>query len=112
MIVVVAKNGARGLMLSERDRRAIAAAGPGRNDWAPTWYAFDVEGPGLDFHGVPATLEAAVEARRKMVEREPAMGCNHVAHSQRQGGIGSQSANDRWSDCRAPDRPRMEGDQD
>ena len=71
MIVVVAENGGRGLLLSENDRWAIAGAGPARDTWFPTWYAFDVAGPGLDFHGVPATLEAAVEARRHTHEREP-----------------------------------------
>ena len=71
MIVVVAENGARGLLLSENDQWAIAGAGPARDTWFPTWYAFDVRGPGLDFHGVPATLEAAVEARKHMQERKP-----------------------------------------
>jgi len=71
MIVVVAENGARGLLLCEEDGRAIAAAGPGRDTWSPTWFAFDIAGPRLDFHGVPATLEAAVEARKKMREHEP-----------------------------------------
>ena len=67
----MAENGARGLLLSEEDASAIAAAGPGRDTWFPTWYAFDVAGPKIDFHGVPATLEAAVQARKKMREHEP-----------------------------------------
>ena len=71
MIVVVVKNGARGLLLSEEDTWAIAGAGPTSDTWFPTWYAFDVRGPGLDFHRVPATLKAAVEARKHMDEREP-----------------------------------------
>ena len=48
-----------------------AGAAPVHDTWSPTWEAFDVLGTGLDFHGVPATLEAAVEARRTMHEREP-----------------------------------------
>ena len=71
MVMIVAGNGARALMVSEAEPQAIEAAGPGKEFWSPTWYAFDVEGPGLDLNGVPTTLEAAVEARRKMREREP-----------------------------------------
>ena len=71
MIAVVAENGARGLLLSENDQWAIAGGGSARDTWFPTWYAFDVRGPGLDFHGVPATLVGSIEAREHMHEREP-----------------------------------------
>ena len=71
MIMIVLEDGGRMLLVRENERYAIAAAGPGRETWAPTWYAFDVEGPGLDFNGVPGTLEAAVDARGKLREREP-----------------------------------------
>ena len=73
MIVVVLEDGSRALFASEDDEWAIAAANPGCDTWSPTWHAFDVTGPQLDFGGIEATLEAAIEARRGMAEREPAV---------------------------------------
>ena len=40
MVVVAVKNGFRALVLSENDQWAIAVAGPARDTWVPTWYAF------------------------------------------------------------------------
>ena len=71
MTVVVLKDGSRALFASEDDEWAIAAANPGCDTWTPTWHAFDVMGPRLDFSGIEATLEAAIEARRQMPERKP-----------------------------------------
>ena len=32
--------------------------------WSPTWYAFEVTEPGVDFHSVPATLVVRKNASR------------------------------------------------
>ena len=72
MFVVVLEDGSRVLFASEDDEWAIAAANPGCDTWSPTWRAFDVTGPRLDFGGIEATLEAAIEARRRMAEQKPA----------------------------------------
>ena len=73
MTVVVLEDGSRVLFASEDDEWAIAAANPGCDTWSPTWHAFDVTGPRLDFGGIEATLKAAIEARRRMPERKPAV---------------------------------------